>query len=253
MRSKNKPRKRRRKENTAVIFLFALVIITLVSLVIALPAFKISEVEITGTRLLNPESIKKIASVPIGDNLFLTSFGKAKDRIKKIPAVKEVKFRRMIPDRVRIEVIERVESAVSVIGEQSVLIDSDGVIINPQTKEAEPIEIPDISNLPVLIGLRREWFDEKGKLSGKFGESAAKLLVEFKNYMSPKRLEIDLSDVNSIVLFVDDTLKVKIGSVDKIDGKINVFETIFKRLKDQKNDIEYIDVRVPDFPAVKFK
>ena len=250
----SRARKRRRKSWYFIwTVVFLLFLASLASLIITLPVFKIQKVEVTGARLLSPESIIKLAGIPIGENIFMTRFNPALNRIRSISAVFEVKISRRLPDTVLITVKERKEAAVTVIDDQSVLVDEEGVILNPQKPEAIPIELPDISNLPVIVGVKKEWIQDGARLKGDVGESAARLLSEFKNYVSPHRLEIDLTDSENIILIFDDTLRVKFGDAFKIDLKFREFEAIYKKLKDKKDSIEYIDVRYPGFPAVKFK
>jgi len=233
--------------------IFLLFLSSVASFIITLPMFKISKVEVEGVRLIPPEQIVKTAAIPAGENIFLTRFDQALDKIRSIGAVKEVRISLRPPDAVLITVKERREAAVTVIDDQSVLVDEEGVILNPKTQEAITMELPDISNLPVLVGVKKEWIEDGLRLKGDAGEGATKLLSEFKKYISPHRLEIDLTDSKDITLMFDDTLKVKFGDPAKIEQKFKTFEAIYYKLKEKKNSIEYIDVSCPSFPAVKYK
>ncbi len=255
MRSKNKSGKRKRRSSWYVIWglIFIILIASVISVIITLPVFKISGVVVEGTRLLSPDTIEHAAAIPVGDNLFLTNFGPAKKRVLAINAVKDVRITRRLPDTVLISVTERKEAAVTVISAQSFLLDDEGVFINPASGEAVTINFPDITNLPVVVGISEDQIDRGGRLKGAAGDSASKLLTEFKHYIAPFRLKIDLTDSGNIGLLLDDTLRVKFGSHNEIDRKIKTFETIYDKLKDRKDTIEYIDVRFPDFPAVRYK
>jgi len=260
VRSKNKPTRARnlkRRRRASWYFVWGLIFVILaasaVSLVITLPIFKIAGVTVEGTRLLSPDTIERAAAIPLGDNIFLTNFSRADKRIRAINAVRDVRITRRLPDTVAIIVTERTEAAVTVVGDHSFLLDESGVIINPASGEAVPINFPDITNLPVLVGIGEGEIDNGGRLKGEAGESVSKLLVEFKHYIAPFRLKIDVGAKGDIGLLLDDTLSVKFGSSDGLDRKIKTFETLYEKLKDRKNSIEYIDVRYPDFPAVRYK
>jgi cell division septal protein FtsQ len=69
----------------------------------------------------------------------------------------------------------------------------------------------------------------------------------------PSKLQVNISDLQEIDLLADDTLRVRIGDANNLDKKIKLFETIFSRIKDKKDKIEYIDLRFPLFPVVKYK
>jgi len=218
-----------------------------------MPVFRIAKVEVEGTRLLSPDLILKMAAIPAGENIFLTRFGRAKKKLLNVSVIKDVKIFRRLPETVIISVKERKEAAMGVLDGQSVLFDDEGVILNPQSNEAMTIEFPDITNLPVISGIKSDWIDSGVRLKGEIGISASKLLSEFKNYIAPHRMEINLTDSDNIGLVFDDTLTVKFGSADNIDLKIKTFEAIYDKLKDKKDSIAYIDVKSPDFPAVKYK
>lgn len=234
MRSKIKRKKSWYLIWTLVFLFFAA---SIASIIITLPIFKIAKVEVAGTRLLSPEQIIKTAAIPLGENLFLTRFSPALKRIRALSTAKEVKISRRLPDTVLIIITERKEAAVTVLDNQSVLVDDEGVILKVD-------EFPDISGLPVLLGVKK---------AEDINESVAKLLTEFKNFVSPKKLEIDLTDSDDIDLIFDDTLRVKFGDSGKIESKFNAFEAIYNKVKEKKDLIEYIDVRLPEFPAVKFR
>jgi cell division protein FtsQ len=247
-------RRRRRKLSwyiiwyTILFFFLAAVFTTIISL----PIWQITEVKVEGLRLLNSEEIARLAGVPLSENIFLTRFDDSRRRLLNAPLVKKVDFARALPGTVVIKVVERRETAVAVMGGQSVLMDEEGVILNPAITGEVHVQFPDISNLPVVNGIRPEWI-EQGRLSGETGGSVIELLKEFKHFISPTKLQVEVGDPEDINLLVDDTLRVRIGDSGNLNRKIEVFEAVFKENQDRKNDLLYIDVRYPDYPTVKFK
>jgi cell division protein FtsQ len=217
----------------------------LATLVITLPVFRVQSVLVEGDRLLTEGEILKTAALPLGENIFLIRFGQASRRLENDPVIKKVDFIRRLPDTIIVQVAERREVAVTVMNERSVLIDESGYVFIPTN-------FPDISRLPVLTGLRKEYI-YRDHLVGPVGEGLIKLLADFVSLISPTKLQVDVSNPEEINLLVDDTLRIKIGEARDLERKIKVFEAIFRRVKDQKDRIEYLDLRFPAFPAVKFK
>lgn len=215
------------------------------TLIITLPIFKVQSVLVEGDRLLTEGEILRAAALPLGENIFLIRFGQAGQRLEGNPVIKKADFIRRLPDTIIVQVEERKEVAVTVMNERSVLIDEGGYIFIPSN-------FPDISRLPVLTGLRQEYV-YRSRLVGPVGEGLIKLLADFVNLISPTKLQVDVSNPEEINLLVDDTLRIKIGEAQDLERKILVFEAIFQRVKDQKDKIEYLDLRHPAFPAVKFK
>lgn len=248
-------RRRRRRRVSWYLFWYVILFFFLAAvftIIISLPIWQITEVKAENLRLLNDSEVLRLAAVPLSDNIFLTRFDNSRRRLLKVSLVKRVDFIRHLPGTVIVKVTERREAAVMVMGGQSVLIDEEGVILNPAITGEVHVEFPDISNLPVVNGVRPDWI-EQGKLGGEMGISVIALLREFKHLISPTKLQVEVGDVENINLMVDDTLRVKIGNSSDLNRKIKVFEAIFGRNRERKNDLEYIDVRLPDYPAVKFK
>lgn len=245
MRSRRAKRKRKPAWYIFWFFIFAILFGSITAFLITLPAFNIERVEVAGARLLAEGEIKKLAQVPIGENLFLTRFGKVKERIMTNPVVENVDFLRIPPGTVIIRVKERKEVAVTVLNERSMLVDANGYIFIPTN-------FPDISRLPVLNGINNKWV-EGNRIVGEVGIKMIRLLREFRNFISPTKLQVDVSNIEEINLLVDDTLRVRIGDSNHLDRKILVFESIFSKIKSQKDSIEYIDVRFPAFPVVKYR
>jgi len=242
---------RRRKRSWYVIWslIFFFFAASLLALLISLPIWQIQKIEVQGVRLLSGDEIQRLAGIPLMENIFLVRFGGARGHLEGIPVIQRVDFLRRLPDTLIINVTERREVAVAVLGNDSVLIDDEGVILN---RFPVYIKFPDISGLPVIYGLREDWI-EGYKLRGHIGEEMIALLKELKNFISPTKLQIDVSNLEEMGLRVDDTLQVKLGAARQIAEKIGAFEILFNKVKDRKLSIEYIDVRYPQFPVIRFK
>lgn len=246
-----KPKKRR-------IFISIIVLTFLLAafyfLFASIPIFRINDVEVIGTRLLSPDEVLRTANVPIGESILLARFSPAKKRLEQIPVVKKVDFIRSFPSKIVIKIEERKEALVCVSkSKQSLILDKEGYVMNPSGESASGAGFPDITGLPVMNGFDEEWLEGGRYVRSDVGRDVLKLLSEFEGFIVPKRLQIDVSDISDIKLLVDDILKVRIGSVDKLQRKIKAFEAIYSKNKERKNDIEYIDVSSIEFPVIKFK
>lgn len=252
-KSKNKSRRQRGKRHLPFVLLvfFVLFILGGVLFIASLPIFKITNVSVSSTKLISSEEVLRVAAIPVGDNIFFTSFKGPKKRISEIPIIKKVSIKRIIPSTVLVKIEERHASIVCTMKNQSLILDDDGVILNPPQFTQVRIEFPDITNLPVMSGLKEDWI-ENGAIKASSGKEILKLLSEFKNFVLPQKLQINISDQTDIKLLVDDILKVRIGNADKLRYKMDVFEAIYLKIKPNKNNIEYIDVSSPDFPVVRF-
>lgn len=69
--------------------------------------FKICKIEIIGNNQISQEAIIKLSELKLEKNIFLSNISKAEKQIKQNPYVKEVDVKRELPDKIKIEIIEK--------------------------------------------------------------------------------------------------------------------------------------------------
>lgn len=124
----------RKKKNGGLSVRMAAVILLLAAGVVfgamlMIPAFSITEVYCEGLNNLSGEDIITTANIKSGTNILLANIGGARRSIKKNAMVKDVKLRRVFPNKICITVEERTPAAYVLSGSQCVLVDCDGVVI----------------------------------------------------------------------------------------------------------------------------
>ena len=124
----------RKKKNGGLSVRMAAVILLLAAGVVfgamlMIPAFSITEVYCEGLNNLSGEDIITTANIKNGTNILLANIGGARRSIKKNAMVKDVKLRRVFPNKICITVEERTPAAYVLSGSQCVLVDCDGVVI----------------------------------------------------------------------------------------------------------------------------
>lgn len=124
----------RKKKNGGLSVRMAAVILLLAAGVVfgamlMIPAFSITEVYCEGLNNLSGEDIITTANIKNGTNILLANIGGARRSIKKNAMVKDVKLRRVFPNKICIAVEERTPAAYVLSGSQCVLVDCDGVVI----------------------------------------------------------------------------------------------------------------------------
>lgn len=124
----------RKKKNGGLSVRMAAVILLLAAGVVfgamlMIPAFSITEVYCEGLNNLSGEDIVTTANIKNGTNILLANIGGARRSIKKNAMVKDVKLRRVFPNKICITVEERTPAAYVLSGSQCVLVDCDGVVI----------------------------------------------------------------------------------------------------------------------------
>jgi cell division protein FtsQ len=217
---------------------------------LSLPLWSITTVVVNGTQILSPDDITAMAGIPISDNLFFTSFARARSNLKKITAIEKFHIYRIPPGTVLINITERRPLAAVVFAKQSTIIDAQGYLVNrnPNIK----LNIPNLVDLPVVFGFSEEAL-KSDKLEPAVTAVINQIISKLAIYFKAQHLQIDLGGLENINLRLDDLLLVKIGSGRDIAAKMAVFEALLPKVKNQWQKVEYIDVRYPDNPVIKFK
>ena len=91
--------------------------------------FNICNIEIVGNNQISQETVSELSQINIKDNVFLTNTTKSEKRIKENPYVKEVKVTRLLPDKIKIEIVEKEKAYMLQTDEGIAYIDGNGHIL----------------------------------------------------------------------------------------------------------------------------
>lgn len=130
----------------------------------------VTDVSVTGTKMLTVDAVKSSAQVPTGSPLATTDPEPIAKRVGAIPEVKSVTVTRSWPDAITIDVTERTTVFVvqSTVEGESWLVDEDGVIFHTVTSapkgklvaETESIDVNTLAGVATVVaalpeGLRK--------------------------------------------------------------------------------------------------
>lgn len=107
--------------------------------------FKLKETIVKGVSRLTEEEVKQLAGVDRDTNILAADLDSIVAGIKKNPWVREVGLRRVLPDRLIIEIVEREPLALIRNDRSFYLLDQDGTIF-------KNLEWDDPVDLPVMTG-----------------------------------------------------------------------------------------------------
>ena len=249
MRSK-RPHKKRRPR-FGLIFLLVFLVLCGIAYLLSLPIWQIREVVVNGVSMLSEKDVRTMAGVPISENLFYASLKRARSNLKKITAIKEVRFYRIPPATILINITERKPVAAIVFTGKSAVIDADGYIIN-RNGNVE-LNIPNMVDLPVITGLREKDVMKAEKVGENITRVVEDILIKLSPFLESKRLQLDMGNPDAILLHLDDIMLVKIGDGKEIARKMKVFEALLPEIEGKWLQVEYIDVRLPDSPVIRYR
>lgn len=201
---------------------------------------QVKHIQIDGTRVLSPESIRDAAGLTADDNLLFFSPSAVEDRIRKLSYVKDCTVRRAFPDTVMIDVQERASVATLLVHGQAWEIDEKGTVLrrlDPLAPQTGPL----ITNVPDVGAL------EEGQT---IDNTALRAAIEVWRAFSlqPISQEILLSEIaapseNAISMFADGLpYEIRWGRTD-FERQARLLDLLWRRKQGELPCTEYVDLR----------
>lgn len=218
---------------------------------LSLPLWKITDVAVGGAQMLVPEEIKDLSGVPLSENLFLTSFARTRENLRKITAIKAFSLYRIPPGTVIIKITERKPIAVLVFANKSAVIDEDGYILN--RNPSLTLNVPNMTELPVISGLGTGEYNGEESIDPQASRLIAEIITELSSLLGSRHLQLATGGFDRISFSLDDILLVKVGRNEDIRRKMEVFRALLPEIEGRWDKVAYVDVRYPETPVIKFK
>jgi cell division protein FtsQ len=218
---------------------------------LTLPIWEIKEVVVNGARMLSDQEVKALAGIPLSENLFFTSFSRARTNLGKITAIKRTRFYRIPPATVLISITERKPIAAMVFPKRSVIIDREGFIINRNPNIT--LNIPNMADLPVVSGIKEKEVLKVDRIDGRVSQTVSDIILKLSPYLESRKMQLELGGLENVSFLLDDLLRVKVGRAEQIKRKMEVFEDLLPVVEGKWAEVEYVDVRFPDNPVIRYK
>lgn len=229
----------------------AIAIAIISGFILSLPIWRLKNIEVRDNDFVPAEKIVSIAKIPAGENVFMVDLDEAERRFSDIAQIKEIRIQRKLPATIIIKVQERKPFAIAVVNGVPALVDKEGFIIAKQNLGSSIYKLQ-IAQLPVIRGINKT--AEGGRRIDPADAIFMKdTLTLLSNFLDPSKIQIELGNKEDIIIYVEDYLKVKIGDPKDMENKIRTMQALLNSVKGKWAKVAYIDVRVPDFPVIKFK
>lgn len=128
LQEKRARERRRQVRRWAVVTAVVLVVGFLGWLLLLSPLFRVHDVAVAGQETLSTETILDAAQVPQNSPMLLLDTRAITERIRQLPAVRDIEVGRDLPDTVTIDVTERAMVFQRVEGAEYQWVDKDGVV-----------------------------------------------------------------------------------------------------------------------------
>lgn len=131
-----------KKERIKVISIFVLVFIVII-IFLSSSLFNISEIFVTQNQILSEEKIVSMSGLENYTNIFRFNKKKIVDSLKENPYIENAYIHRRLPNKVEIEVKERIPSFMLQFADSYVYINNQGYMLEVSTEKI---------NVPIIVG-----------------------------------------------------------------------------------------------------
>ena len=206
-------------------------------------------IEVTGTQNVTKAQIMEVMGGDIGRNIFFIPLAQQKSQLEQIPWVESASVMRFVPNRLKVEIVERTPVAFARVGPRIALIDAGGTLMELPPKRKY--------SFPVILGMNP-------------GEPLSTRAPRMRVYMDLVRdldsggarysqdlSEVNLIDLEDVKVRVNDPagdVLVHLGSSDYL-RRYKTYASHVQEWRQQFRDLESVDLRYdnqivvnPDIP-----
>lgn len=209
------------------------------SYVLSDPAFRLRDVVVRGCREVTEQEVIAVASLSPGQNLFSISLKKIAHRIERNPWIKEVRVGRELPDRLIMEIEERIPLALVERNNRFKIVDQDGVLFKDLGRK-------DNFDLPILTGcnnderIQSDLFKKTLALLMYFSD-AKQGVIAYDNIS-----ELNLDEIFGLSLITNTGFCLAMG-FDDYQNKLRFLPPVLEGLRKRKVNMGllHIDLRDP--------
>lgn len=238
---------RRRKRRRAMLFVkigFLILFFLFVSSVFVLnvEAFRVKIIEVTGAKRVSAEEIYARSNISIGENIFTLPISSIRDSIvDREPLVKSASVQRIVPSRIRIQIIERQPFAYVTDGKLFYLIDNERVVLE------KPNGIADTKLFRINTdSLKRAEVGEQ--LVFPKNELFERMCNSLEKALKGKYRQV-MFNREGIKLFLNDGTYVLLGDGEDIEKKILLVPVIVQRLRELNEKYVGINLTSLEVPS----
>ncbi|MEW6616310.1 MAG: FtsQ-type POTRA domain-containing protein [Thermodesulfobacteriota bacterium] len=210
------------------------------------PYFRVERIVVSGENRLSEIEVLNLARIDKGSNILGIDLRRVSDRIERHPWVQKAFVKRELPQRIIINVTERVPVAMINL-DRLYLVDKKGIIF----KEVGP---EDTFDVPVLTGLESEDLATNERISRSLIEKALTIIDEVnkRGTLGVDQIsEINMDPYAGLTIFtLEDGTQVKLG-FDDYEQKLDHLKKVIADLQERGEKAEYINLNYGEKVYVK--
>ena len=202
------------------------------------PSFDLREIVVHGTERTTPAAVRGALAPLHGRNLVALHLDEVETLLAPNPWVARASFRRILPHVLRVDVVERVPTAVAVLDGQAVAVDAEGVVIGPCG--------PGLADdLPVLNGLASRPREDRPAALRR-GVEAVLRLRRTAGAFAEAISELDLERPDRIAALTSAPGPRLLLDPVKVERNLDRYLALKEELTRRAGEAQYVDLRWSD-------
>ncbi|AFM42634.1 cell division septal protein [Desulfosporosinus acidiphilus SJ4] len=228
-----------KKTNTSFFYLTVLAVLLALGLALFFrsSAFVVQNITVQGLSAIPKNEILKLASGAKGQNLLLFDQEDLKNKIFMHPLVQDVKFKRILPHTLVIQITERTPVALVVISKGVLEVDSQGIFL--RRLESWPK-----TDYPVITGVAvADTIGPGQSLNNPSLTAALRLLGQAPKELLSQIGELHVNTIQQMTLYLTSGVEVRLGQAQEWKDKLNALWQLIndKEYKSFQQGVRYID------------
>lgn len=224
--------KKARRKRLKICFIFFLIAALITLAVMCFTVFfPIKRISVSGSQIYSKAEIIKASGLSTKDNLFVVSEEKLEQNIrKKLPYIDSVSLKRNLPDAVVLTITDAKEYSCIEVAQKYYIISQSGYVLKEQSESPKNVFKIITSGAKCEIGKMIEYKNQ----------AESELVVTLIELLENKNINIDTIDVSNILsltIIVEDNFIVKIGTDEYLEQKIAHLSSMIDSIGDRKGEI----------------
>ena len=215
--------------------------------------FQVRSVDVQGSVLLSRGDIERVAAVQ-GANVFWVDRAEVAARVRSLPLVQLAEVDAYLPDRVEVRIVERQPVAFWISGEQSYLVDREGVILKPVDAEAQQARAcagqpcdPRLAALPTVAQLDGQPLKAGDRVDASALLTSARLASMLPS-VGVQPLAFEWSAEAGLEVPTREGVRVRFDTQRDVDRQVRAAVSVRDHLAATQAPVSLIDVRFGDRP-----
>ncbi len=205
------------------------------------PLLRVRDVRVVGGRHTTPEEVERAAGLGPSDNLLTLSTSEIARRALRLPWVRRARVERILPGTVVVSVDERRPAMILSLAARRFTLDERGRVLERGTARG---------GLPVLTAFEDDDLDPGDRLGSSPAGAAVTALRSLAPALQRSVVAGFAPSLERISFSLEDGTLVRFGAAERLRAKNQVLRALLRRLHQEQRPFSYIDVRVPENPAV---